>query len=164
MKVDLGYGLEGAHGKPNKRSKMVMRQKKFCAESGKVMRLGAQEAFEREPRDFDATPPQGAELANMRSFGDASLASSALIRAGKMSEEEVAALPEEERARILELREVFAGFKKRFYAQFTKPDPEAPFEKSPRPGSTKRLRKQYSKIDTFIQAILRERARLAQNN
>lgn len=164
MKVDLGIGVEGAHGKPNKRSKMVLRQKKYRAESGKVMRTGAQEAFEREPRDFEKTPPQGAELANMRSFGEASLASSELIRAGKMTDEELAALSEEERTRIVALREEFLALRKRFYAQFNHPDPEAPFEKTPRPGSIKLRRKQYSKIDTFIQAILRERARIAQNN
>ena len=71
-----------------------MRQKEFRAPSGKVMFKGKQEAFEREPRDFDKTPPQGAELANMRSFGDVSLASSAIIRAGKMNDEELAALPD----------------------------------------------------------------------
>jgi hypothetical protein len=163
MKVDLGLGIESAHGKPNKRSKMVMRQKEFRAPSGKVMFKGKQEAFEREPRDFDKTPPQGAELANMRSFGDVSLASSAIIRAGKMNEEELAALPEEERTRTMELREMLSEFHQRFYAQLKTADPEAPFEKKLRPGASKLRRRQYMKIDTFIQAILRERARLAQN-
>ena len=45
----------------------------------------------------------------------------------------------------------------RFYAQFKKPDPEAPFEKKLRPGASKLYRKQYSKLDTFIQALLRQK-------
>ena len=162
-KVDLSIAIDGIHGRPSKHSKIVMRRKKYRAESGKVVRKGAQEMFERDPRDFEKTPPQGAELANMRSFGDVSLATSALIRAGKMTEEEVAALPDEERARIMELREVMADFRKRFYAQFKKPDPEAPFEKKLKPGASVLRRMQYVKIDTFIHAILRERIRLAQN-
>ena len=162
-KVELASIAEGIHGKMDKHGHVVMRQKKYRAPSGKVMKRGPQEAFTRDPRDFDRTPAQGAELANMRSFGDVSLASSAIIRAGKMNDEELAALPEEERTRTMELREMFSEFHQRFYAQFKTADPEAPFEKKLRPGASKLRRRQYMKIDTFIQAILRERARLAQN-
>ena len=63
----------------------------------------------------------------------------------------------EEQARILDLRAQLEDFRTRFYAQFKRPDPEAPFEKKPQPGSLKLYRKQYVKLDTFIQAILRER-------
>ena len=36
-------------------------------------------------------------------------------------------------------------------------DPEAPFEKKPRIGSSKLVRKQYGKLDNFIQALIREK-------
>ena len=35
--------------------------------------------------------------------------------------------------------------------------PQPPFEKKLRPGASKLYRKQYSKLDTFIQAILRQK-------
>ena len=61
----------------------------------------------------------------------------------------------EERAHIDELRLQLENYRTRFYAQFKKPDPEAPFEKNLRPGASKLYRKQYSKLDTFIQALIR---------
>ena len=162
-KTDLVSILEGIHGKMDKNGHVVMRQKAYRAPTGKVMRRGPQEAFTRDPRDFDRTPAQGAELANMRAFGDISLMVSEMIRAGKLNEEELAALSETERARAMELRVELEGFRARFYAQFKKPDPEAPFEKKPQPNSNVLRRRQYSKLDTFIQAILRERIRQSQN-
>ena len=65
----------------------------------------------------------------------------------------------EQRAHIADLRAQLENYRTRFYAQFKKPDPEAPFEKKPRPGSTKLLRKQYAKLDNFMQAIIREKLR-----
>ena len=58
---------------------------------------------------------------------------------------------------VLRTRTQLDDYTRRFYAQFKRPDPEAPFEKRPRPNSTKLLRKQYVKLDTFIQAIEREK-------
>ena len=52
---------------------------------------------------------------------------------------------------------MLADFRKRFYAQFKRPDKEAPFEKKPKPGAIKLRRKQYAKLDNFIQAIIRVR-------
>ncbi|MBQ6724769.1 MAG: hypothetical protein IJQ84_09715 [Paludibacteraceae bacterium] len=162
-KVELASIAEGIHGKMDKNGHVVMRQKKYRAPSGKVMKRGPQEAFTRDPRDFNRTPAQGAELANMRSFGDISLMVSEMIRAGKLTEEELAAMNEEDRARAVGLRAELEEFRERFYAQFKKADPEAPFEKKLQPSASVLRRKQYSKIDTFIQAILRERIKNSQN-
>lgn len=63
----------------------------------------------------------------------------------------------EERKKTLELRAELENFRNRFYAQFKRPDPEAPFEKKLRPGSSVLRQKQYAKLDNFIQAIIRER-------
>ena len=157
-KAELNSTLNALHGKMGKNGRIIMRQKKYRAQNGAVLKEGTQEFYSvSNPRDFEKTPPQGAEKANMRTFGDASLRSSALIRAGKYTEEELANMPQDERARIVELRAQLEEFRQRFYAQFKQPDPEAPLEKKPRPGSTVLLRKQYAKLDNFIQAILRER-------
>ena len=63
----------------------------------------------------------------------------------------------EERQKTLELRAELENFKNRFYAQFKRPDPEAPYEKKPELGSMKLRQKQYSKLDNFIQAIIRQK-------
>ena len=158
--VEFHYPVQNLHGKLNKKHAVIMRQKKYRAETGAVLREGIQESYTLyNPRDFTKTPAKGKELANMRSFGNASLYSSQLIRAGKYTEDELAAMEPEERAQVERLRAELEEFRQRFYAQFKKPDPEAPFEKKPVPGSEVLRRKQYAKLDNFIQAIFRERAR-----
>ena len=155
--VELHRTIDALHGKMDPAGHMIMRQKKYRAPNGKVLREGVQESYTRRPRDFEKTPPQGAEAANMRSFGEVSLLASEIIRAGKLSEEELAAMTTEERAHTDELRGQLEQLRKRFYAQFKRPDPEAPFEKKLQPGQSKLRRKQYSKLDNFIQAIIREK-------
>ena len=136
----------------------VMRRKKYRAPNGAVLREGVQESYIiKNPRDFKKNPPKGNEAANMRTFGESSFQANEIIRAGKLTEEEIAAMPEEQREHTMELRAQLAEFEKRFYAQFKAPDSEAPFEKKLKPGASVLRRKQYVKIDTFIQAILRQR-------
>lgn len=164
-KTELVASINAVHGKMAKSGREVMRQKKYRAPNGAVLKEGVQESYTiLHPRDFDKTPPQGAELANMRSFGDISLLASEIIRSGKYTDDELAAMTDEQRARVAELRPLLEDFRKRFYAQFKRPDPEAPFEKKPRPGSAILLRKQYSKLDNFIQAVIRERCRNSSAN
>ena len=66
-------------------------------------------------------------------------------------------MTQEERAHVADLRAQLEDFRTRFYAQFKRPDPEAPFEKTLRPGASVLRRKQYAKLDNFIQAIIREK-------
>ena len=146
------------HGKLTKKGEIIMRQKKFRAPNGVVLKEGVQESYTlTNPRDFSKTPPRGAERANMRAFGDISLRASEIIRAGKLTENELIAMTPEQRAHVDELRRQLEDYRTRFYAQFKRPDPEAPFNKKTEPGSTVLKRKQYSKLDNFIQAILREK-------
>ena len=160
-RVELSYPAQNVHGKMDKRGKVIMRQKKYRAANGAVLSEGSQEAYYvSHPRDFEKNAPKGAELANMRTFGDISLLSSELIRSEKFTDEQLAAMTPEEREHVAQLREILDDFRKRFYAQFKKPDPEAPFEKKPDPNSTILKRKQYLKLDNFIQAILRERRKM----
>jgi hypothetical protein len=156
--VEFHVPVKSIHGKLEKKARIIMRQKKFRAPTGAVLHEGVQESYAIvHPRDFDKTPAKGAEKANMRTFGDVSLKSSEIIRSERYTDEELAAMTPEQRTKTLELRAQLEDFRRRFYAQFKRPDHEAPFEKKPQPGSTKLMRKQYVKLDNFIQAIIRER-------
>ena len=156
--AELHSPFKSLRGNFEKNSGIVMRKKKYRAPNGAVLREGVQETYKvANPRDFDKTPPQGAELANMRSFGDISRLTTEIIRSEQCPDEQLAIMMPAEKARILDLRAQLEDFRTRFYAQFKRPDREAPFEKKPQPGSVVLRRKQYVKLDTFIQAILRER-------
>ena len=156
--VTLQDPFKGMRGKVQKDSGFIMRKKKFRAPSGKVMREGVQESYKIvHPRDYAANPPKGEELANITIFGQSKQMASEIIRSERYTEEALAGMPAEERAHVEELRAILEDYRERFYAQFKRPDPEAPFEKKPRPGSNKLARKQYSKLDNFIQAIIREK-------
>ena len=156
-KVELISIMDAVHGKMDKYGRVIMRQKKYRASNGAVLQEGVQETYViKHPRDFDTTPPKGAELQNMRAFGDASSLAAQIIRSGKYTQEELADMTPEERTHVIELRLKLEDFRTRFYAQFKRPDPQAPFEKASKPGTTKLCRKQYIKLDNFIQAIIRE--------
>lgn len=159
--IEFHDPVKTMRGKYEKGSKTILRKKMYRAPTGKVLKEGVQEAYVVvNPRDFEKNPPKGDEYANMRTFGDISLLSSELIRSEKFTDEQLAAMTPEEREHVAQLREILDDFRKRFYAQFKKPDPEAPFEKKPDPNSTILRRKQYLKLDNFIQAILRERRKM----
>lgn len=157
-KVKLNVTMDELHGELVKNSGMIMRQKKYRALSGKVIAVGAQEVYKIvNPRDYELNPPKGAELANINLFADSKSRATAIIRSARFTDDELAAMTLAERSRTLALREQLADYTRRFYAQFKRPDPEAPLEKQLRPGSSKLQRKQYRKLDTFIQAIEREK-------
>ena len=163
--IEFYAPVKNMHGEFEKGSKIVMRQKKYRAPNGAVLKEGVQESYKIvNPRDYKKNPPKGAELANINSFADSKRISSEIINSEKITDEELSAMPPEERTKTLELRQQLDDFRKRFYAQFKKPDPEAPYEKKPRPGSTKLLQKQYAKLDNFIQAIIREKLTNANNH
>ena len=152
-------------GKFEKQSKIIMRKKAFRAPSGVILKEGVQESYVIvNPRNYKTNPPKGTELANIKSFGEAKRIASDIINSAKISDDELAAMTPDERARILELRQQLDDFRQRFYAQFKRPDHEAPFEKQLRPGASKLRRKQYSKLDNFIQVIIRERMKNSADN
>ena len=156
--VTLQAPIKEMRGKVQKDSGFIMRKKTFRAPSGKVMREGVQESYKIvHPRDYAANPPKGEELANITIFGQSKQMASEIINSGKYTEEELSGMSAEERAHVEEMREILEVYRERFYAQFKRPDPEAPFEKKPRIGSSKLVRKQYSKLDNFIQALIREK-------
>lgn len=146
------------NGEFEKGSGIIMRKKKYRAPNGKVLKEGVQESYKLvNPRDYEKNPPKGAELANIQLFSESKRQASEIINSGKVTDEELAAMTPDNRQKTLELRAELENFKMRFYAQFKRPDPEAPYEKKPEPGSMKLRQKQYSKLDNFIQAIIRQK-------
>ena len=98
-KVKLHAPVAEMHGEFEKNSGIIMRQKKYRAPNGAVLKVGVQESYKvAYPRDFDRTPAQGAELANMRSFGEVSRMTTEIIRSERYTDEELAAMTPEERA------------------------------------------------------------------
>ena len=156
--IEFHIPVRTMRGKFGKEGKIIMRKKAFRAPTGAVLKEGVQESYVIEhPRDYEKNPPKGAELANLNLFGLTKQLSSEIINSEKYSDEELAVMTPEQRAHVAELRAQLMDFRARFYAQFKRPDHEAPFEKKPDPNSMKLKRKQYSKLDNFIQAIIRER-------
>ena len=158
-KVELHTPFKNVRGKLNRRDNTILRQKKYRSESGKVIGYGAQESYEvLNPRDYKRNPPKGIELHNIQSFAEASRLTTLLIQAGKYTDEELAAMPEEQRAQIEKLRQQLVQFKARFKAQLTTPDPQAPVlsktDPQYNPNSSKVQRRQYRTLNTFIRALL----------
>ena len=96
-------------------------------------------------------------MANIQLFAQTKQLSSAIINSANITDEELSAMSAEERAHVMNLRTELEDYRTRFYAQFKRPDPEAPLEKNLRPGASVLRRKQYAKLDNFIQAIIREK-------
>jgi hypothetical protein len=157
--VKLESPVAELHGKYSKNG-TVFRQKKYRSETGAVLHTCVQEAFVvGAPRDFKKKPPKGAELANMKRFGEAHRRSLALLKAGKLTADELAALPAEEREAAEQLRAQLADYKTRFERQLTgAPDPQAPLlpKSSPdyKPGSAKLQRRRYYSLPSFMRAII----------
>ena len=156
-KVVLTSIIDELHGKLDKRTDIVMRRKTYRSTNGEVIAVGEQEAYTIvNPRDYTKTPPTGAELANINLFTESKQRTTAIINASRLTDDELAAMTLAERNRALALRDKFADYYRRFRAQFKRPDPEAPLDKKPHPLSARPQRKQYRKIDNFIQALERQ--------
>ena len=158
-KIDLHAAFERVRGKLNRRDNIILRQKKYRADNGKVINYGSQEAYEiLNPRDYKKNPPKGAELRNITSFADASRLTTLIIQSGKFTDEELAAMPDDLRAQTEDLRRQLTQFKARFNAQLTTPDPQAPVltktDPQYNPNSAKLQRRRYRTLNTFIRAML----------
>ena len=157
--VHLNPIAENIRGRLSRKSPTVMRQKKYRAENGAVISKGAQEAYNiMNPRDYKKNPPKGAELQNINSFAQASRLTTLILRAGKYTDEEIDALPADERKQALAYKAQFQSFKVRFFAQLKTPDENAPILPVTDPAynhnSSKIQRRQYLTLNTFIRAML----------
>jgi hypothetical protein len=157
--VKLASPVAELHGKYSKDG-TIFRQKKYRSETGAVLHTCVQEAYVVDfPRDFKKNPPKGAELANMKRFGEAHRRSLILLKVGKLTPDELAALPDKEREAAEQLRAQLAEYRIRFEKQFSgTPDPLAPLlpKSSPdyNPNSTKPQRRRYYSLPTFLRAII----------
>lgn len=157
-KIKFHAPVSEMNGEFEKGSGIVMRRKKYRAPNGGVLKEGVQESYKIvNPRDYKKNPPKGAELANINLFTESKRLASEILHADGYTDKELAVMTPEQRAHVNDLCAQLESYSKRFYEQFKRPDPEAPFEKNPEPGSMKRRRKQYAKLDNFIQAIIREK-------
>jgi hypothetical protein len=81
-----------------------------------------------------------------------------LLSAGKITEDELAAMPDELRTETEVLRKQLAIFKARFNAQLKRSDPHAPIlpktDPQYNPNAPKIQRRKYRTLNTFIRAML----------
>ncbi|MBR1427288.1 MAG: hypothetical protein IJ609_00295 [Paludibacteraceae bacterium] len=147
------------HGKYSKDG-TIFRQKKYRSDTGAVLHACVQEAYKpSNPRNFKKTPPKGAELANMNRFGEAHRRAHALLNAGRLTPDELAAMPAAEREATEQLRAQFAAYQARFERQLTAaPDPQAPLLPKTSPGyihnPANPQRRRYYTLVTFLRAII----------
>ena len=157
--IQLNPLAERIAGRFSRKSPTVLRKKKYRADNGAVINEGAQEAYDvLNPRDYKKNPAKGAELRNIQSFAEASRLTTLIIRAGKYTDDELAAMSSEERAQVMQYFDQLIRFKQRFVAQLQTPDPQAPVLPKTDPAynhnSSKIQRRQYRTLNTFIRAML----------
>ena len=165
-KTELSSAFENLSGKLNKADQIIYRQKKYRSATGAVISTASLEAYAVfNPRDYKKNPPKGTELRNIQSFADASRITTLIIRAGKYTREELAAMTDSERQQALEYRDQFEHFKARFMAQLKKPDQQAPIlpKTDPQfnPNSSRVQRRTYRTLNTFIRAMVLQAIKLA---
>lgn len=78
--VELSPGIESIRGKLSGTSGMQMRFKKWKDDSGHVIKIGPQEYFRREKRDYKRSPRTEAESAQARLWQEVCREASAIIR------------------------------------------------------------------------------------
>ena len=157
--IQLNPLAENMRGRLSRTSPTILRKKKYRADNGAVLNEGAQEAYDvLNPRNYKKNPPKGVELRNIQSFAEASRLTTLILRAGKYTDEELAAMSAEQRAQVMQHLDQLTHFKQRFKAQLLTPDPQAPILPKTDPAyntnSTKIQRRQYRTLNTFIRAML----------
>ncbi len=115
---------------------IIYRRKHFRDDKGRIISEGKQEAYAvSNPRDYQKTPPQGAELQHISLFRQACLITKEILSAKGPD------------------AELYQDYLLRFNAQLprtrgTRPDPQAPVDK------TTGKRRRYSRLDNFIRSMV----------
>ena len=68
--AELSPGIEGLHGKLMRKSGMQMRYKKYKDDEGHIIKVGPQEYFKRNSRDYKRSPRTEAEQAQANIWRD----------------------------------------------------------------------------------------------
>lgn len=159
-RVVLSQPVAEMHGSLTKKGDIILRQKKYRDEQGRVVCEGVQESYAiRHPRDFQINPKTGAELANHTLWTEACRRTSQILQAGQEGGPTQLQLAVRKIEQVTdyysidEARAMYEDFRFRFQNQLPKTrgkkaDPAAPFD--PKTGSGKR----YSQLPNFIRAII----------
>ena len=159
-KLKLSQPIAEIHGSLDKKSGIIIRQKKYRDERGRVYLEGKQEMYAmRNPRDFKKNPRRGTELANFTYWQEACQRAAQVLQAGRpdgptemqLAIRKIEQIPDY--YTIEEARAIYENYRLRFQDQLpntraTTPDPEAPID--PATGQGKR----YSQLPNFIRAII----------
>jgi hypothetical protein len=137
-KIFYSAGIDLTTGALDSDHQLITRQKHLHAPDGAVTKECKPEAYlQKNKRDYDYTPPKGAELAHLQHFGEAAKRTTALMHAFKFPD-----------TATDEQRTLLDSFRRRFEAQVDgNPDPQAPLMKD---GHQKR----YYRFDNFIRAMI----------
>ena len=158
-KTTLQHPIVELHGAINKHG-LVLRQKKYRDERGRVIREGKQETYAiSNPRDFKKTPMKGGELARHIVWTEVCRRTAQILQAAQpegpteqqLFERRLNQIPDYytlEEARLL-----LEDFRRRYEAQLPNtrgkhPDAQAPID--PKTGKGK----QYAQFPAFIRAML----------
>ena len=137
-KITFNAPVEGMTGALDSDHKFIQRQKHIRDTNGIVTYTSPTEAFMvAHPRDYKHNPPQGAELAHLQHFGEASARTKTLLDALKPG-----ATPTDEQLALID------DFRIRFQSQVHgQPDPQAPLDKQGKP-------RRYYRFDNFVRAMI----------
>ena len=78
--AELSPGLESLRGKLARKSGMQMRFKKYKDDSGRVIKVGPQEYFRRDSRDYKRSPRTAAEQAQANIWQEVCREASAIVK------------------------------------------------------------------------------------
>ena len=136
--VNYSPGIEFTKGALDSEHKLITRKKHLRDTTGIVTKECSTEMYlQRRKRNYENTPPQGAELAHLQHFGEAAKRTTALMQAYKF--------PESASQEELQLVE---QYRLRFQSQLKNaPDPQAPRD-------THGKQKHYYRFDNFIRAMI----------
>ena len=137
-RIHYSSGINLTTGALDSDHELITRQKHLRDLKGAVSKECAPEVYlQKHKRNYDHTPPKGAELAHLQHFGEAAKRTTALIHANKFPDTAT-----EEQRSLLE------DYRRRFEAQLDgNPDPQAPLKKDGHP-------KRYYRFDNFIRAMI----------
>ena len=137
-KVHYSAGIDYVTGALDTKHELVARLKHLHDTNGVLTKTCAPEIYlQKHKRNYEQTPPRGAELAHLQHFGEAAKRTTALIYAYKFPD----TASDEQRA-------LLDQYRLRFESQLNgAPDPQAPLDKSGK-------QKHYFRFDNFIRAMI----------
>ena len=137
-KVEFSPGIDRILGALDTKHQLSLRQKHLHNTNGALSNECDPEVYlQKHKRDYEQTPPKGAELAHLQHFGEAAKRTTALIYAYKFPD-----------TASDEQRTLLDQYRRRFESQLKgEPDPQAPINKEGR-------QKHYFRFDNFIRAMI----------